>query len=182
MKPWQRIDDGSVVQKVGFRTIVSKRFRMNNGEEMQAYVGGLPDSAASCVVALTPDNQVIIARQFRAGPEKVLDEMPGGLVDPGETPEQAARRELVEESGYEPGSMEYLGASYINAWDNTVHHYFLARNCTPTGSFAPEKFEEIEVVTLPISKFIQNAKEALMTDVQGVLLAYDMLKEIEGEQ
>ena len=182
MKPWQRVDDGTAVQKVGFRTIVSKRFRMNNGKEMQADISGAEGSEASGVIALTSDNKVIIAKQFRCGPEKNMFEMPGGLVDPGETPEQAARRELQEEVGCEAGTMEYLGKVYGNAWDNAAHHYFLARNCKFNGAHNPEEFEEIEVSTIPIAEFIKNAKEGLMTDAQGVLLAYDKLKEIEGEQ
>ncbi len=181
MNAWRRIDDGSDVHKVGFRTIVSKRFRMNNGNEMQADISGAEGSEASGIIALTSDNRVIIAKQFRCGPEKIMLEMPGGLVDPGETPEQAAKRELQEEVGYEVGRIEYLGKVYGNAWDNAVHHYFIARDCKPSAVQNPEELEEIEVTTISIAEFIQNAKQARMTDTQGVLLAYDMLKEIEGE-
>lgn len=182
MKPWKRIDNGNIVQKIGFRTIVSKRFRMNNGKEMQADISGAEGSQASGVIALTPDNQVVIAKQFRCGPEKIMLEMPGGLVDAGESPAQAAKRELLEEVGYEVGTIEHLGKVYGGAWDNAAHHYFIARDCKFSGSRNPEEFEEIEVCTIPIAEFIKNAKEGLMTDTQGVLLAYDMLKEIEGEQ
>ncbi len=181
MNAWQRIDDGSDIQKVGFRTIVSKRFRMNNGKEMQADISGKMGDEAACVIALTPNNQVVIAKQFRCGPEKIMHEMPGGFVDPGETPEHAVVRELQEETGYTTKKITYLGSAYVNAWDNVLHHYYLARDCEQTGVYNPEELEEIEVTTIPIAEFIQNAKEARMTDAQGVLLAYDMLKEIEGE-
>jgi len=180
MKAWSRIDSGEDITKAGFRSVIHKQFRMNNGRVMQADVTSNEGSAAAGVIGLTEDNQVVIARQFRCGPEKVLEEMPGGLVDAHESPEQAARREFQEETGYEADSFEYLGHAYVNAWDNMKHHYFLARNCRQLASSAPEPNEEIEVDIISITEFIDNAKEGRMTDSQGVLLAYDKLKEIEG--
>lgn len=180
MNKWQRVDDGSVVTKTGFRTVVHKTFVMNSGKIMHADISGGEDNAAACVIAVTTDNKIIIAKQFRCGPERVMYEMPGGAVDPGETPEQAARRELAEEVGYEADNFEYLGAAYINAWDATIHHYFLAKNCRFVGAHNPEEFEEIEMATISIAEFIENAKQARMTDAQGVLLAYEKLRALEG--
>ena len=179
MQAWKRIDDGSDKTKAGFRTIVHKQFAMNNGAIMHADVVGSHGASAACVIALTKDNKVVIAKQFRCGPEKVLYEMPGGIVDPGETPEIAAQRELREEVGYESTNFEYLGAAYVNAWDNMVHHYYLARDAYSVGASNPEEFEEVEIEEISIAEFIDNALHARMTDAQGVLLAYDTLKELE---
>lgn len=154
---------------------------MNNGQEMKADIVASTATEAAGVIALTEDNRVIIATQFRCGPEKIMHEMPGGAVDPGETPEQAIRRELLEEVGYETDELEYLGGAYVNAWEDMFHHYFLAYNCRFTGSSNPEEFEEIEVNTISIAEFIANAKTAKMTDAQGVFLAYDKLIELEGK-
>jgi 8-oxo-dGTP pyrophosphatase MutT (NUDIX family) len=52
---------------------------------------------------------VLIVRQYRPAVEHETLELPSGLVDPGETPKEAARRELLEETGYEAGEMELLG-------------------------------------------------------------------------
>lgn len=180
MQAWQRIDEGTDVTKAGFRTITHKKFRMNNGRVMSADIGGTPESSAAAVVALTKDNQVIIARQFRCGPEKIMDEMPGGIVDAGESAEQAVLRELREEVGYDSDDVEFVGSAYVNGWDNTIHHYFIAYNCTKIESSNPEDDEEIEVDLITIDKFIENAKQSRMTDAQGVLLAYDKLVGIKG--
>ena len=79
---------------------------MREGEEPY-YSLKLPDYAA--VVAITEQQQVLIVRQYRPAVEHDTLELPSGLVDPGETPENTARRELLEETGYEAGEVEVLG-------------------------------------------------------------------------
>lgn len=179
MQAWKRLDDGSVKTKAGFRTITHKQFVMNNGKTIEADIIGTEGSSAAGVIALTSDNKVVIAKQFRCGPEKIMYEMPGGAVDAGETPEVAAKRELREEVGYEADELEYLGSAYVNAWDNIIHHYYLARDAYSIGASSPEELEEIEIETISISDFIDNARNARMTDSQGVFLAYEKLKELE---
>ena len=61
------------------------------------------------VIALTPDQQVVLIRQFRVGANEVCLEIPGGMVDPGETPAEAAARELAEETGYTAPRWHQLG-------------------------------------------------------------------------
>jgi ADP-ribose pyrophosphatase len=60
------------------------------------------------IVAVTPQGQILLVRQFRVAAGAMTLELPAGHVDPGETPEQAARRELLEETGYEADAFEPL--------------------------------------------------------------------------
>jgi ADP-ribose pyrophosphatase len=76
-------------------------------QEQPYYSLKLPDYAA--VVALTEERRVVIVRQYRPAVEHLTLELPSGLVDAGETPLEAARRELLEETGYEAGEWELLG-------------------------------------------------------------------------
>jgi ADP-ribose pyrophosphatase len=79
---------------------------MREGEEPY-YSLKLPDYAA--VVAITEEQQVLVVQQYRPAVEHATLELPSGLVDPGETPGEAARRELLEETGYEGGEVAVLG-------------------------------------------------------------------------
>lgn len=79
---------------------------MKPGEEPY-YSLRLPDYAA--LVAITADQRVLAVRQYRPAVERYTIELPSGLVDPGESPAEAARRELLEETGYEAAAVEVLG-------------------------------------------------------------------------
>lgn len=180
MKTWTYLDDADTT-RVGFRTIIRKRFAMSDGREKIADIAGERGLAAAFVIALTPENRVIIARQFRCGPERILDELPGGLVEASESPEQAAMREMREEIGYASDDVTPIGFSYTDAWDHLTRHYFLARDCYPVESNNPDTDEEIEVVTISIEELIDNAKKARMIDAQGVFLVYEDLMKIKEE-
>jgi 8-oxo-dGTP pyrophosphatase MutT (NUDIX family) len=134
-------------------------------------------------IALTPDNQVVVVRQFRAAPESVWYELPGGGVEDGEDIEAAAKRELFEETGYQPTAITYLGANTIDGLMNGVCHSFLATGCVSVGDPARDQTEidqGVETVLISIDQLIENAKTNQMTDAVAVLMAYDTLKELQG--
>jgi len=76
------------------------------GEEHPYYCLALPDYVS--VLATTPRNELVVVRQFRPVVDTHTLELPSGHVDPGEVPESAARRELLEETGYEADELETL--------------------------------------------------------------------------
>src|SRR5690242_16473540 len=94
--------------EVAFRTpwfeVVGKTMK---AEEHPYYSLRLPDYSA--IVAITTEQRVLAVRQYRPAVERYTIELPSGLVDPGETPGAAARRELLEETGYAADEVEVLG-------------------------------------------------------------------------
>ncbi len=105
------------------------------------------------VVALTDDGRVVLIRQYRHGIQRVTLEIPGGMVDAGESPQAAAVRELQEETGYVAGRVKFLGRVSPNpAIQNNSCHSFLAEDCRLTASPRPDPFERIEVLTRPLDE------------------------------
>ena len=118
-----------------------------NPDELPYYSLRLPDYAA--VVALTPESDVLIVRQFRPAVERHTLELPSGLVDPGEKPEETARRELLEETGYEAGTLTVLGSMFPDTGRlaNRIWHC-VARDVRPVPGRKPEEGMEVLVWSL----------------------------------
>ena len=104
------------------------------------------------VIPLTPNNQVIMVEQWRHGTRSIHLETPGGLMDDGETPEQCARRELLEETGYEPDKLVTLGTVHPNpSFQINVQHYILAENCRKIAEPKLDHAEDINVKLVPLT-------------------------------
>lgn len=181
MQSWKRVEPTNIT-KVGWRKITTKSFVMPNGSLVEFDTVHPDGQEFAGILGITPEKQVVIARQFRPGPEKVMDELPGGFVDKGETPEQAARREFLEETGYNTGSMRYLGAFHKDTYMNSVWHAFIALDCTKVVEQKLENEEDIEIDVIGIDELISNAMNDRMTDHAVVLMAYDQLRQLQKEK
>ena len=179
---WQRTEPTEVT-KVGWRTIVSKTFRLPDNKSAVFDTVNPEDFSAAGIIALTKDNKVITGRQFRPGPEQLMDEIPGGIVDPGEDPETAARREMLEETGYKAGTLKFLGAFRRDSGTNGKWYYYLATDCELVKETAENgEHEFIEIVLKTIPEFITDAKKGILTDPFAVLAAYDDLVTLSKEE
>ena len=102
------------------------------------------------IVPITPEGNVVLVRQYRHGADRVTLETPGGLVDSGETPAEAAAREMLEETGYRASEIMSLGAVNPNPaiFGNRLHA-FVARESVQVAEIQPGETEEtvVDVVT-----------------------------------
>ena len=104
------------------------------------------------VVPVTDDGHVVMVRQWRHGSREITLEIPGGLVDPGETPAAAAARETLEESGYGGGELIPIGVLSPNPalFTNRVHSYW-ARGVTRLAEIQNHGEEETAVELVPLA-------------------------------
>lgn len=184
MKQFTRIEPTTLVEYGDKfkRAGVIKHFATEDGRIHEFTTLGYEGGRIGGVIALTRDNKVITAYQFRPGPEKFMYEVPSGAMYADEDPQEAALRELLEETGYESNDVSLLGTSNRGGYDNNLWYYYLARNCQPTPAGpqldAQETEQGVDVVLLSIDEFLQRAKQNDVSDIAAVLMAYDILKEM----
>jgi ADP-ribose pyrophosphatase len=139
-----------------------------NHKELQAVILEAPDWVN--VVALTPEEKIITVSQFRFGIRRQSLEIPAGLVDPGEEPLEAARRELAEETGYTASEWKSTGWSYANpAFLNNRAHHFLARNVRRTQAPQLEDGEDILSGELTLDEVRRAIRTGTMRNAMTLL-------------
>lgn len=105
------------------------------------------------MVAVTPDHNVVLARQFRPPMGRDVLELPAGLVEPGESMDVAAKRELIEETGWSAGKIEFLAEGPISTGASTeALRAYLCTDLVQVGKNGGDDNELIEVIEVPIGK------------------------------
>ena len=118
-------------------TIVQDRVRVNEKEQNYDY---LEIREGVCILPFH-DGEVIIQRQYRYPVNSWQWELPGGFIDEGETPKEAAKRELKEETGYETDNIQSLGAFYPSFGSTNEKIYLFYADCTIQGRSMKEDGE-----------------------------------------
>ncbi len=175
MEAWRRLERERIL---GCRVFDVERVRLERPRDRAArefYVLAAPEWVN--VIPLTPEREVILVRQFRVGIGEVTLEIPGGMCDPGEAPEEAARRELLEEAGCEAARWEPLGAVHPNpALQGNRCHTFLAREVRPARGRAiqADPDEAFELVRCPLREVPRWIAEGRITHAL-VVAAFQLL-------
>lgn len=156
----------------GFTRVVVRRYLLPDGREVEWDLLDAPASVA--VLALTHDDRVVMVEQFRPGPGKVVCSLPGGLVDPGEAPVDAGRRELLEETGYASDQVEVVASieplNALRPW-----HVAVAHGCTRVGEQRLDEFEDIRVVLVDLAEVRARLTDGTISSVAQIYLALDHL-------
>ena len=148
--------------KLGIETIT-----MPNGVSVELEIVRHPGGAA--VVALDSDNRVCLLRQYRHAAGGWLWELPAGKLEPGETAETTAARELVEEAGLHATRWESLGRLIATpGFCDEIVYLFLARDLAEVGSL-PEEHELIEVHRIPLEAALEQVYDGTIFDAKTML-------------
>lgn len=148
-------------------------FKLPNGKRANFDI--IKGNKLVSVFAVTQSNKVLLIRQFRPGPKKVMFDLAGGSVDPFESPKSAALRELLEETGYS-GQLHLLGKAIKGPYDSAIRYNFIALKCKRISSPTPDEHEFIEQVLVSFPQFRQLLKSCALIDIATGYLALDYLK------
>lgn len=171
---WQELSrEQAWVDPFGRRRIDKVRFRLPNGKEADYYLK--IENSSAVVVAITKEHQVILVRQYRPGKGQLILDLPGGGIKPGQTPEDAARAELLEETGY-MGNLQFVAQSLPDAYSTRRSHIFVATDCEKIAEQTLDPQEFVEVVLFSMEQFKAHARSAQLTDADAAMLGLDFLK------
>lgn len=149
------------------------RVRFPNGSEGELEMVRHP--GASAIVPFLsdpagPDPQVLLLRQYRYAALDYLYEIPAGRMDPGETPDQCAHRELREETGCTAERMHHMTTVFTTpGFTDEVIHLFMADGLTQAGEAELEADEFVEPKTFPLSRALAMVQTGEIRDAKSAL-------------
>ena len=151
IRPWKVIE--STRPRKNLRV---DRCELPNGNIIETMI--LEYNTWATIVAITKQQEVVLIKQYRHGAGRVIWELPGGVVEPGENLLQAAKRELLEESGFSGARWVSTGAVSPNPDTHTnLIHTFLALDVEKVADQSLDANEEIEVFLIPLDEVIRMA-------------------------
>ena len=160
VETWETIESKELVDCRIFK--VREKLMQNGDKRGSFYVIENPDWVN--VLALTKDHNVVLIEQFRHGIEEVILEIPGGMIDEAEDPEAAARRELLEETGFTAEEFVFLGKSRPNpAIQNNWVYHFAAINAEKTGDVEFDEHENVVTKLYPVTELPNLVKSGEIT-------------------
>jgi ADP-ribose pyrophosphatase len=166
MAEWETLDRRFLWQS-GWYNLRQDRLRTPAGDEFTYTLVDHP--GAVWVVPITADGHIVLVRQYRYTVDDWCYEVPAGGLSPGLTPEEVARRELLEEVGGEAAEMRYVGQFYTsNGISNEVAYVYLATG-VELGDTRREPTELMEIRLVSVEEALRMAREGDISDGPSAL-------------
>jgi 8-oxo-dGTP pyrophosphatase MutT (NUDIX family) len=174
--PWETLASKTLIER-WWMTLREDRVRLPNGTVLDEYhVLHYPDWA--CAIPVTDAGQVVMVEQYRYGVERLSLEFPAGAVDPDEDVEVAARRELLEETGYEAERWTYLGKGAVEPGRHTNYgHVFVAQGAQRVAAPDLEDAEDLRVRLVPVADLPTRVADGSITHSTHIAAVFWALHE-----
>lgn len=179
MHPWETLDSEYALD-VPWLRVRRETCRLPNGDVVDDYY--LWEGADwVAIFALTVEGTILLVRQYRQGVRQFAWELPGGVVDDGESAVEAAERELGEETGYTTERAELVARMAVDPPKATFfNHLVIAHGCQPAGAQALDRTEEIEVTALSPHELLEWVREGRITAQSTIACVYRALDVLGG--
>lgn len=158
IEPWRTLARREIARSDPWVRLWAEDVQLPDGRVVQGFSTiDMPDHAV--VVALTPDGEVVISRNYKHGPRRVCINLPAGYLEPGEEPLAAAQRELLEETGYTADNWLPLGSFFEDGNRGCGRAFlFLARGARQVAEPDSDDLEELTVELMPLAELLQAAR------------------------
>lgn len=153
--------------------LAKTRFRVDDGNELIYDL--VKHHGAVVVIPLDTQGNIYFVRQFRIGAGQALLELPAGLLEENELPEESALREIREETGLAPGELEKLGEFFMVPGYSTEKMQVYLATQLYESSLPKDEDEVIELVSIPVEEAYQMARDGRILDgktIAALFLAY----------
>ena len=173
--PWRTLSSRTVLRDRWINVRADDCLTETGKSVAPYYVLTYPDFVD--VVAILPGERLLLVEQYRHGAATAVLELPGGMMDPGDIdPVEAARRELLEETGYGATGWQLVSSLFVNPAIQTNRvHFVLATGCQQVSEPTLESGEEGMVMRImPIADVMAGLRGGLIGQsmhVAGLLLA-----------
>jgi ADP-ribose pyrophosphatase len=171
IKKWKKISE--VPYNTEYRKMSKVKYLMPDGKTKNYDV--IQGKNIAAIVAFTLENKIILVKQYRPGPHKILLELPAGVIEPKENPKKAVARELLEETGYK-GNIKFVGTSLMGGYNKSIRYSYVATDCVKVAEPTPDEYEYVEPVVVNLDQFCKQLRAGRLTDVATGYLVLDYLK------
>ena len=158
LRPWETLARREVVDRRPWLRLWAEDVRLPDGRVVEDF-STIEMPSYAVVVALTAEGQVVVERNYKHGPRRVCLNLPAGYLEPGEDPLTAARRELLEETGYAADEWVHLGG-FVNDGNRGCGEgfYYLARGARRVAEPATDDLEEMAIGLMGLDELARAAR------------------------
>lgn len=144
--------------------------QLPNGKSASREIVRHPGAVA--IIAITPEKRMVFVRQFRKPLDKTILEIPAGKLEKGEDPLDCAKRELIEETGYQAEEMNFVNKFYTSpGFADELLYIYEGTNLT-AGDARPDEDEFVDLVELTLDEAFERIQTGEITDAKTILAVY----------